>query len=169
MFIRCRIVFLVMALTINRLRNKSSDKEAIKELILEHLRRSGKYREDLMYRGTHVDNEGLKRLRKYGTDRSEEGNDADTVPDKTCALPEQCLEHCIERYAFNFDEDRISVVVVYNPEYLIFDSPGHRCDGMPANQVPLNYKADDVMGHYKFKEGFTALDAAVAAFRLIRH
>lgn len=83
------------------------------------------------------------------------------------ALPEQGLVNCIETYSLKPNSNTIPIISAYKPEYLIHDfHPALSLYGKPANEIPLKYLLDEGFAKYKFKNGISAREAILIAFRI---
>ncbi len=174
----------------------SLDTDDLVEMIKGQLRRRNKYREDLMYRGVKTDQEGLRSVQQYGTDRHPNYKMArmmknidelaavkkiekglgieedlshlihvDISFNEAWLLPERCLDEVIDIYADtdaadNEPEKPYSMILVYNPDFLISSQTGKAIADRPRDDLDIA-----ILAHYKFKTA-SPRDAFVAAFQL---
>lgn len=90
----------------------------------------------------------------------------ESSPDIIWALPGQGLEVCIEKYADPCPDLPIPMILAYRPENMISYLPGYKHHGTPVLDLPVKERMNEEYAQYKFKEGTSAREEIVAAFRL---
>ena len=162
------------------------------ETIKDHLRQKKKYRADLMYRGVATDEEGLRVIQMYGTDRGpntverarmgriisrleEHEYELDSrIEDigecehnTTYLLPESKLEECITIYSESEDPQitPFSLILVYHPDRVVCADEGNINFGKAASEIPPKKLGDGTVEFFRFKDN-TPRKAFVAGFRL---
>lgn len=174
-------------LPIKIIRCGTLDNSELIEIIKERLQEMKKYKPTLMYRGLATNEDGLRTIQMYGTDRNPhtatraffateemilEGDLTPEVidyqqqtcnPNGTWVFPEEDLEKCIEEYVAPDDEKPTLVILVYRGDHLVVGLKDDKNYGFTLDQVRGDHCAE---GFYLFKPGKTARDAFVAAFQL---